>query len=69
MAMRPWEKRTRFEKLSAVMYPAHADEATRREMAEIARGERKRPPAAQPLLHDHRRGSVSPLGGQAKRSK
>jgi hypothetical protein len=61
-----WSSRTRLSKLASVLYPHLADEATRKQMIELARGEGKRPPAQQPLLSDHERGVVSPLGGRAK---
>jgi hypothetical protein len=61
-----WAGRTRISKLASVLYPGLADEDTRRQMAELARGEGKKPPAVRPLLHDHTRGCVSPLGGKAK---
>jgi hypothetical protein len=65
-APQDWWSRPRLSRLASVLYPQHADEATRREMSEIARGEGKRPPASQPLLADAQRGCQSPLGGKAK---
>ena len=62
-----WWTRPRLSRLASILYPQLADEGTRQEMNEIAARERKRPPATQPLLHDHTRGSESPLGGRAKR--
>jgi hypothetical protein len=61
-----WHERTRMQRLASVLFPGLADEDTRRQMAELARGEGKRPPATQPLLADHTRGCQSPLGGRAK---
>ena len=61
-----WSERTRMSKLASVLYPGLADEDTRRQMTELARGEGKRPPATQPLLSDHARGCISPLGGKAR---
>jgi hypothetical protein len=66
MATNDWSSRTRLSKLASVLYPGLADEDTRRQMTELARGEGKRPPAQQPLLSDAERGAVSPLGGRAK---
>jgi hypothetical protein len=64
-----WDKKSRAEKLSAVMYPQLTSETTRREMSEIARGERRKPPAPSPLLSHETRGATSPLGGQAQPRK
>lgn len=63
-----WSERTRNQKLSAVLYPNQTDEDTRRQMRELAGNELRRPPTATPLLPDHKRAHVSPLGGEAKRS-
>jgi hypothetical protein len=43
MAKDDWSSRTRLSKLASVLYPGLADEDTRRQMAELARGEGKRP--------------------------
>jgi len=61
-----WWTRTRLDRLASILYPGLADEATRAEMREIAARERKRAPASQPLLKDHERDCISPLGGRAK---
>ena len=63
-----WKDRTRNQKLAAVLYPNQTSEETRRQMAELSVTELKKPPTATPLLPDHKRGAVSPLGGEAKRS-
>jgi hypothetical protein len=56
-----WDRKSRSEKLSAVMYPQLTSETTRREMSEIAHGEKKKPPAPSPLLSNAERGATSPL--------
>ena len=69
MPMKPakdWWARSRLNRLGSILYPSLADEATRREMTEIARREGKRPPASPTLLKDNARAAVSPLGGKAK---
>jgi len=63
---RDWWSRTRLNRLASILYPSLADEATRREMREIAAREGKRAPTSQPLLPDAQRGSESPLGGKAR---
>jgi hypothetical protein len=63
-----WHRLTRMEKLANVIYAGQVPAQTRRVMNQLAAGERSRPPAPQGLLHDHQRGAVSPLGGQAVRS-
>jgi len=65
MAKDNWGGRTRSSKLACVLYPAHVDEDTRRQMRELSANEMKKAPTASPLLADHKRGSVSPLGGTA----
>ena len=64
-----WHKRTRNQKLACVLYPNQTDEDTRRQMRQLSSNELKKPPAAQPLLPDHKRGSLSPLGGAASKHK
>ena len=64
-----WHKRTRNQRLSAVLYPNLTDQDTRRQMQSLSANEGKRPPSAQALLPEHKRGSLSPLGGEAKRSQ
>jgi hypothetical protein len=61
-----WDGTTRSQKLVAIAYPTLTNEETRREMAALSANERKRPPAASPLIADNKRGAVSPLGGLAK---
>jgi hypothetical protein len=64
---RKWSQLTREEKLSSVLYPNLIRDPKREaEMRSIAKGEGKRAPASSPLLSDRERGSVSPMGGQAK---
>jgi hypothetical protein len=65
--MDDWQRKSRLEKLASVMYPNLATEGTRKQMAELARGEGKRAPGASKLLSSRERGAVSPLGGQARR--
>jgi hypothetical protein len=60
-----WHSRTRLQKLAAVAYPGLTTESTRRQMAALSANERKKPPAAMPLIADRVRGHVSPLGGIA----
>ena len=64
-----WKDRTRNQKLAAVLYPNQTSKDTRRQMAELAGNEGRRPPSAQPLIPDHKRGSLSPLGGAASKHK
>jgi hypothetical protein len=64
--MTEWDKLSRMEKLASVMYAGHTDAETRREMASRARAEGKVAPKPAPLLPDHKRGAVSPLGGTAR---
>ena len=64
--MSEWDQRSRFSKLASVLYPGQATESTCKEMAELARNERKQPPKAGPLLEHHTRGAISPLDGRAK---
>ena len=64
-----WKYKTRSAKLASVLYPSLASEETRRQMRELAGNEFKKPPIATPLLSDHKRAHVSPLGGEAKRSQ
>ena len=64
-----WHEKSRSEKLASVLYPSQASESTRKQMAELSANELKRPPSAQPILSDDKRGSLSPLGGEAKRSQ
>jgi hypothetical protein len=64
--MPEWDQRTRFSKLASILYPGHASQATRDQMAERARNEGKRPPKAGELLEHHTRGAISPLDGRAK---
>jgi len=61
-----WWARTRLNRLASILYPGLADEATRREMTQIAAREGKRAPTSQPLLPDAQRGCQSPLGGKAR---
>jgi len=61
-----WRRRTEHSRLASVLYPHLAGEIARADMAEIAKGEGKRPPAAVPLLDHVTRGPLSPLGGRAK---
>ena len=63
MERNTWSKRTRMEKLANVLFSDQADAGTRKEMADIAKGEGKRPPQGARLISDHQRGAVSPLGG------
>jgi hypothetical protein len=67
MAKDNWWNRSKFERLAAVCYPHLTDDATRAEMTEVARGERKKAPAPSPLQDDRSRQHVSPLGGVAKK--
>ena len=64
-----WKDRTRNQKLACVLYPNQTTEGTRQRMRELAGNELKRPPSASPILPDHKRGALSPLGGEAKRSQ
>jgi hypothetical protein len=41
---RSWDEKSRFEKLSAVMYPMHTSKETQRQMAERAANEGKKSP-------------------------
>ena len=61
-----WDRKSRSEKLSAVAWPHLTSETTRREMSEIAHGEKKKPPSPSPLLDHQTRGATSPLDGRAK---
>ena len=60
-----WHQRPKIHRLAQILYPAHADEETRKEMAELAANERKRAPQSAKLLSDAERGCVSPLGNVA----
>jgi hypothetical protein len=60
-----WHQRPKISRLANILYPAHADEETRKEMAKLAATEGKRSPYQAPLLDDRTRGATSPLGGQA----
>jgi hypothetical protein len=62
-----WSRRSRFSKLSSVLYPHLASEKCRAQMAERARNEGKRPPTTARLLDHHSRGATSPLDGRIKR--
>jgi hypothetical protein len=63
-----WASRSRESKLASVLFPLHADEATRAEMDEIsAASGRKSPTQRAKLLSHSERQSCSPLGGQAKK--
>jgi hypothetical protein len=62
----PWHKLPRNERSAAVLYPNQAEETRRREMAALAKNERKQAPRQEKLLSDKERGPVSPLGGLAK---
>ena len=64
-----WFRRTRFERLASVIYPAHTDDDTRRQMNQLAANERKNGPVPSPLLSHGERGATSPLGGAAKWGK
>jgi hypothetical protein len=64
--MTEWDRKSRLEKLASVMYAGHTDVETQREMASRARYEGKQPPKQAPLIADHKRGPVSPLGGTAR---
>ena len=64
-----WHKRTRNQRLAAVLYPNQVSESTRKQMRELSANEMKKPPTATPLMPDHKRGSVSPLGGTAQRRR
>ena len=61
-----WDQRSRLSKLSNVLYPHLASEATRAEMRERATFEGKKAPNAARLLDDHSRGPLSPLDGRMK---
>jgi hypothetical protein len=64
---RTWRQLTRDERVASVMYPELAEEARRKEMDQISRGEGKQSPTQRPpLLSDRERGAVSPLGGTAR---
>jgi hypothetical protein len=63
-----WGRKSLHEKIAAVMWPEHASQSTRDQMAGIARAHGKRAPSGPALLPDHKRGSVSPLGGTAVKS-
>jgi hypothetical protein len=67
MKNRTWSNLTRTEKYGAILYPELIEEARRKEMEQISRGEKKLPPQKQALLSDAERGAVSQLGGTAKR--
>jgi hypothetical protein len=60
-----WHQRPKISRLANILYPAHADNETREEMAKLAANERKKPPQPQKLLSDAERGCVSPLGNVA----
>jgi hypothetical protein len=62
-----WSRRSRFSKLSSVLYPHLASEKCRAEMAERARNEGKAAPKPAVLLDDQTRGCMSPLDGRIKR--
>jgi hypothetical protein len=63
---RSWRDLSRDDKAANVMYPGLAEEARRKEMDQISRGEGRQSPTQRPsLLSDRERGAVSPLGGQA----
>ena len=64
-----WHKRTRNQKLAAVLYPNQTSKETRREMAQLSANEVKKAPTASPLLSDRTRGATSPLGGQATKPR
>jgi hypothetical protein len=40
----PWEKKPLMSRLAAVLYPAHADDETRKQMQSIADAQGKRSP-------------------------
>jgi len=50
--------RSRFERLSAVMWPTLVDVATRKEMNSILIGERRRPLTRKLLIPDSKRGCL-----------
>jgi hypothetical protein len=62
-----WSQRSRFSKLASVLYPGHATDRVRAQMAERAKNEGKAAPKPPALLDDHSRGPISPLGGTIKR--
>jgi hypothetical protein len=62
-----WSDKTRSEKLANILYPSLANEATRKEMTQLSANEGKKAPTATPLLPDHKRAHVSPLGGVANK--
>jgi hypothetical protein len=51
------------------MYASHVTHQEAKEMGIEAMLARRKPPQGSNLIPDHRRGSCSPLGGQAKRSE
>jgi hypothetical protein len=63
-----WKDKNLTERISAVMYPAHASAADRDDMTRIARASGKQPPTGPKLIPDHLRGACSPIGGQAVKS-
>ena len=69
MSGNDWHKRTRNQRLACVLFPNQTDEDTRRQMRELSSNELKKPPSAQPLIPDHKRGSLSPLGGAAQQRR
>jgi hypothetical protein len=58
---------TREEQAAAYLYPHLASDESRKEMASVARNDRKKPPSEPALLKDSERGAVSKLGGVAKK--
>jgi hypothetical protein len=63
-----WRNLPRDSKLARVLYPALADDDTRKAQASFSASEGKRPPQGAKLLSDRTRGCVSPLGNVAKQS-
>jgi hypothetical protein len=58
---------SRSEQAASVLWPAQTTGEIQKEMADISAKNGKRSPFKQPLLKDNERGSLSPLGGSAKR--
>ena len=69
MKERNFREKSYSEQLASILYSHLASEADQRDMNAIAQRQGKKPPAQQPILDDHKRGYMSPLGGQAVRSK
>jgi hypothetical protein len=60
---------SRQEQLANIMYPALADDETKRDMATVAKRSGKAAPSGPKLLSHAERGSCSPLGGKAQGEK